>query len=70
MAKIFVSVTNTGDQFVVHDRDGNEITDRRILEELSFMQFSGMQITQLVEVTEPEGPIEMLSPQISLDIKK
>lgn len=66
MPKQQVIVTYTGDQFVAYDTNGNLITDRTVLEQLSFMQFSGLQITEMVEVDVPDSIAEPLAIQVSI----
>lgn len=70
MPKQQVIVTYTGDQFVAYDKDGNLITDRKVLEQLSFMQFSGLQITEMVEVDVPDSIAEPLAIQVSIHPSK
>ena len=70
MPKQQVIVTYTGDQFVAYDTNGNLITDRKVLEQLSFMQFSGLQITEMVEVDVPDGLAEPLAIQVSIHPSK
>lgn len=66
MPKQQVIVTYTGNQFVAYDVEGNLITDRKVLEQLSFMQFSGLQITEMVEVDVPDSIAEPLAIQVSI----
>jgi hypothetical protein len=61
-----VIVSYIGDQFVVHDLDGNPITDRAVLEQLAFSQFSGFKMSEYVDVDIPDQPTAPLSPQVNI----
>lgn len=45
-----VEVCRTGDTFVAYDPQGNRITDRNILEQISFNQMPGFKISYYVNV--------------------
>jgi hypothetical protein len=57
-----VEVHFIGNQFVAYDERGNQIRDRRILDQISFDQMPGFKTSYYVEVA--ENP----SPQIPLSI--
>ena len=38
---MIITVHFTGNQFVAYDEQGNEVKDRDILDQISFMQFPG-----------------------------
>lgn len=46
-----VEVHRTGDQFVAYDEQGQRITDRNILDQLSYDQMPGFKVSYYVNVT-------------------
>ena len=45
-----IEVYQTGDQFIAYDEQGNQIKDRNILEEISFVQPPGMVNNYYVDI--------------------
>lgn len=45
-----IEVHRTGDQFVAYDDKGNRITDRNILDQISFDQMPGFKLSYYVEI--------------------
>ena len=45
-----VEVHRTGDQFVAYDDQGKRITDRNILEQISFDQMPGFKVSYYIDV--------------------
>ena len=69
---MIVTVHFTGDQFIAFNEDGEQIKDREILQEISFMPFLGYQSQFQVEVdkTDNSATIKPLSININFNTEK
>ena len=69
---MIITVHFTGNQFVAYDEQGNEVKDRDILDQISFMQFPGFKSSFQVEVdkTDNSATIKPLSININFNTEK
>ena len=68
MSKQRVEVYRTGDSFVAYDSLGNRITDRNILEQISFHPMPGFKISYYIEVDNSQEPATIDSININTRI--
>ncbi len=62
-----VEVHFIGDRFVAYDEQGNQIKDRRILEQISFDQMPGFKTSYYIEVDKSQNPAIMNDIQININ---
>tara|TARA_B100000212_G_C27370897_1_gene532508 strand:- start:2039 stop:2248 length:210 start_codon:yes stop_codon:yes gene_type:complete len=69
---MFVTVHYVGNQFIAVDEEGNEITNRAILDQLQFEPFTGTQQTFVVEVDTAtnDAIIEPLEVNININTQR
>jgi len=69
---MIITVHFTGNQFVAYDEQGNEVKDRDILDQISFMQFPGFKSSFQVEVdkTDISANIKPLNININFNTEK
>jgi|TARA_B100002019_G_scaffold20547_1_gene15711 hypothetical protein len=69
---MIITVHFTGNQFVAYDEQGNEVKDRDILDQISFMQFPGFKSSFQVEVdkTDISANIQPLNININFNTEK
>ena len=69
---MFVTVHYVGNQFIAVDEEGNEITNRAILDQLQFEPFTGTQQTFMVEVDTAtnDAIIEPLEVNININTQR
>jgi len=63
---MMIEVHFTGDQFIAYDESGNQITDSRILNEVSMEQFIGTKGVYVVNVDIPNGFVP--KPQLNIKV--
>ena len=62
-----VEVHFIGNQFIAYDEQGNQIKDRRILEQITFDQMPGFKTSYSIEVDKSQKPAIMNSVQININ---
>jgi len=62
-----VEVHFIGNQFIAYDEQGNQIKDRRILEQITFDQMPGFNTSYYIEVDKSQKPAIMNSVQININ---
>jgi len=69
---MIITVHFTGNQCVAYDEQGNEVKDRDILDQISFMQFPGFKSSFQVEVdkTDISANIQPLNININFNTEK
>ena len=69
---MIITVHFIGNQFVAYDEQGNEVKDRDILDQISFMQFPGFKSSFQVEVdkTDISANIQPLNININFNTEK
>jgi hypothetical protein len=63
-----VWVAHTGDQFVAYDIDGNIITNREILEAISFENFPGFKSVFTLELDTTTEPVSLQELSIKINL--